>query len=243
MLEAEAVNETIKIISSGRHYVCSEYNNHGKEGCGASSFHIDSDWLDSKIEKEIIHLILNENTIKTMYDLYIKSNNSAKVIINKDEQHDIALINKTIKQKKIEETNLLNAIASGNIAGAALKVTSDKLNLVSQEIQQLEELIANQNKPKQYRILTYDYFKQLCHNGSKILTHSSLAEKRAFAEKCIESVTLDPIRKAVNVKFNINPFWSSMENINKTKKLEDSTFEPSSEMVAGAGFEPTTFGL
>ena len=111
------------------------------------------------------------------------------------------------------------------------------------EIQQLEELITNQNKPQQYRILTYDYFKQLCHNGSKLLTHSSLAEKRAFVEKCIESVTLDPVRKAVNVKFNINPFWTSLENHNKTKKLEVSTFDTSSELVAGAGFEPTTFGL
>lgn len=232
-----------KIISSGKHYVCSEYNSHGKQGCGASSFHVDSDWLDSKIEKEIIHLILDENTIKTMYDLYVKSNNSAKISIDKDGQFDIVHINKSLKQKKTEETNLLNAIASGNIAGAALKVTSDKLNQVSQEIQQLEELITNQNKPQQYRILTYDYFQQLCHNGSKLLTHSSLAEKRAFVEKCIESVTLDPVRKAVNVKFNINPFWTSLENHNKTKKLEVSTFDTSSEMVAGAGFEPTTFGL
>ena len=232
-----------KIISSGKYYVCSEYNSHGKQGCGASSFHVDSDWLDLKIEKEIIHLILDENTIKTMYDLYVKSNNSAKISIDKDGQLDIVHINKTLKQKKIEETNLLNAIASGNIAGAALKVTSDKLNQVSQEIQQLEELITNQNKPVRYRILTYDYFKQLCHNGSKLLTHSSLAEKRAFVEKCIESVTLDPVKKAVNVKFNINPFWTSLENHNKTKKLEVSAFDTSSEMVAGAGFEPTTFGL
>ena len=232
-----------KIISSGKHYVCSEYNSHGKQGCGASSFHVDSDWLDSKIEKEIIHLILDENTIKTMYDLYIKTNKSTKINVDKDGQIDVAQVNKTIKLKKLEETNLLNAIASGNIAGAALKVTSDKLNQVSQEIQQLEELLTNQNKPQQYRILTYDYFKQLCHNGSKVLTHSSLAEKRAFVEKCIESVTLDPVRKAVNVKFNINPFWTSLENHNKTKKLEVSTINTSSEMVAGAGFEPTTFGL
>ena len=30
---------------------------------------------------------------------------------------------------------------------------------------------------------------------------------------------------------------------NKAKKLEVSGFDTSSEMVAGAGFEPTTFGL
>ena len=237
------VNCRSKIISSGKHYVCSEYNSHGKSGCGASSFYVDSNWLDNNIEKEIINLILNEHTIKSMYEQYIKSSSTAKMDIDTERKIDISHINNTIRQKKLEQTNLLNAIASGNIAGVALKATSDKLNVVSQEIQQLEELIINQNKPARYRILTYDYFKQLCHNGSKVLTHSSLAEKRAFVEKCIESVTLDPVRKAVNVKFNINPFWTSLENHNNTKKLEVSGFDTSSELVAGAGFEPTTFGL
>ena len=82
--------------------------------------------------------------------------------------------------------------------------------VILQEIQSLEEIIANQSKPKQYSVLTYNYFKQLCHNGSNLLTHGSLAEKRAFIEKCIESVTLDPVAKTVNVKFNINPFCSSL---------------------------------
>ena len=59
----------------------------------------------------------------------------------------------------------------------------------------------------------------------------------------IESVILDPVRKQVNVKFNINPFWSSMENHNKANKLEVSDSDTSSEMVAGAGFGPTIFEL
>ena len=125
----------------------------------------------------------------------------------------------------------------------ALEATSNKLNSITQEIKTIEGQIDNDNKPNQYRILTYDYFKQLCHNGSKLLTHSSLAEKRAFIERCIESVTFDPTRKSVNVKLNINLFWTSLETPKKTKKLEVSEFDTSSEMVAGAGFEPTTFGL
>ena len=147
------------------------------------------------------------------------------------------------RKKKQEETNLLKAIASGRIADAAFDATSNMLNAVSQEIKEIEAQIENHGKPNNYRILTYNYFKQLCHEGTKLLTHSSLAEKRAFIEKCIESVTFDPVRKAVNAKFNLNPFWMSLENPRKTKKLEVSTFETSSEMVAGAGFEPTTFGL
>lgn len=231
-----------KIISSGKHYVCSNYNSYGKKGCGVSSFYIPSDWLDSKIEQEIIKLILNEKTITELYERYTHKYGN-KVNIDNDSKVDKSVLIKTLKQKKNEETNLLNAIASGNISGAALEATSNRLNSVSTEIKTIEAQLDSSDRPNQYRILTYNYFKQLCHEGSKLLTHSSLAKKRAFVEKCIASVTLDPVRKAVNVKFNINPFWTSLENPKKTKKLEVSTFDTSSEMVAGAGFEPTTFGL
>lgn len=156
---------------------------------------------------------------------------------------DISDLQKDLKKKKQEEANLLNVIASGNVMDAALNSITSKLNTISEDIKTLEAQIDKNNKPSRYKILTYDYFKQLCHEGSKLLTHSSLAEKRAFIEKCIETVTLDPVRKSVNVKFNINPFWTSLEKPKKTKKLEVSKFETSSEMVAGAGFEPTTFGL
>ncbi len=230
-----------KIISSGKHYVCSNYNSYGKKGCGASSFYVDSEWLDTKIEKEIIKLILNEKTIQALYEQY-KKKYGVKVDINNNKVDKSVLV-KALRQKKQEQENLLKAISSGLIAGMALEVTSNKLNSISEEIKTIEVQIDNANKPNQYRILTYDYFKQLCQDGSRLLIHSSSAEKRAFIERCIESVTLDPTRKAVRVKFNINPFWTSLENPKKTKKLEVSAFDTSSEMVAGAGFEPTTFGL
>ena len=40
-----------------------------------------------------------------------------------------------------------------------------------------------------------------------------------------------------------NPFLIQNDDTNYTKKLEVSMINTSSEMVAGAGFEPTTFGL
>ena len=231
-----------KIVSTGKHYVCSNYNNHGKRGCGASSFHVNSEWLDTKIEKEIIRLMLNDKVIETLYEQYTHKYGS-KVDIGGNNDVDKSALVKELKKKKQEEANLINSIASGKLEEAALNAISSRLNILSAETKALEAQINKFNKPQQSRILTYDYFKQMCYTGSRLLTHSSLAKKRAFVEKCIESVTLDPVRKQVNVKFNINPFWSSMENHNKAKKLEVSEFDTSSEMVAGAGFEPTTFGL
>ena len=83
----------------------------------------------------------------------------------------------------------------------------------------------------------------MCKKNSKILAHSLLSQRRAFIKKCIEAVILDPVRREVHIKLDINPFLTQNEDTNKAKKLEVSEFDTSSEMVAGAGFEPTTFGL
>ena len=231
-----------KIISSGKHYVCSEYNSHGKKGCNASSFYVDSTWIDNKIEKEIIKHILNEDVIKTLYNQYIESKNKIEIDI-KDNNTNISIIEKQLKEAKHEANSILDSIKSGNIKGQALVALSDSYNELDLKIQQLESRIKQDQQPKQSRTLTYNYFNSLCHEGSRVLTHSSLAERRAFIESCIEAVTFDPVRKSVNLKLNINPFSMNLKQSESIKKLEASTFETSSEMVAGAGFEPTTFGL
>ena len=88
-----------------------------------------------------------------------------------------------------------------------------------------------------------DYFKSMCKKNSKILAHSLLPQRRAFIKKCIEAVILDPVRKEVHIRLDINPFFAKIDDSKTAKKLEVSAFDTSSEMVAGAGFEPTTFGL
>ena len=83
----------------------------------------------------------------------------------------------------------------------------------------------------------------MCKKNSRILAQSLLVQRRAFIKKCIEAVILDPVRREVHIKLDINPFLLRNDKAESTKKLEVSTFDTSSEMVAGAGFEPTTFGL
>ena len=50
-----------------------------------------------------------------------------------------------------------------------------------------------------------DYFKSMCKKNSKILAHS-LTTSRAFIKKGIEAVILDPVRREVHIKLDINPF-------------------------------------
>ena len=57
------------------------------------------------------------------------------------------------------------------------------------------------------------------------------------------SITRDPIEREVKVVFNENAFSVLMENLQNPEKQMEGAFAPSMKLVAGAGFEPTTFGL
>jgi len=231
-----------KIISSGEHYVCSEYNSHGRAGCKASSFYVPSKWLDDKVQKEIIKLYLSDDTVNALYDQYVVSVNKQKVQLD-DNKLETSNIKKQIASNEQKAKKIMDNITSGNVIGLALKTMSEQYNTLMEKVGQLKEALAEIEAPKHYRILTYDYFKALCKQNSKVLAHSLLPQRRAFVAKCIEAVILDPVRKEVHIKLDISPFLMKKDDVKTAKKLEVSAFDTSSEMVAGAGFEPTTFGL
>ena len=146
--------------------------------------------------------MLNDKVIETLYEQYTHKYGS-KVDVGGNNDIDKSALVKELKKKKQEEANLITVIANGKLEEVVLNAISSRLNIVPAETKALETQIGKFNKPQQYRILTYDYFKQLCHNGSRLLTHSSLAEKRTFVEKCIEYVTLDPVRKQCNLTLGL----------------------------------------
>ena len=111
-------------------------------------------------------------------------------------------------------------MASGNISGAALQSISNKYNEMDEEIRKLKITLDNLDKSKISRILTFDYFKTLCKQQSKVLAHSLLPQRRAFVEKCIEAVILDPTKKEVHIKLDINPFFNQKNDSKEAKKLE-----------------------
>lgn len=102
--------------------------------------------------------------------------------------------------KEQKANKLMDNITSGDVEALALKGMSAKYNTIQEEISNLKVTLNNIENPKISRILTLDYFKSMCKKNSKILAHSLLPQKRAFIKKCIESVTLDPVRREVHVK-------------------------------------------
>ena len=185
---------------------------------------------------------LSDDTVKMLYDQYVVSMNKQKVQLD-DNKLEASNIKKQIATNEQKAKKLMENITSGDVVGPALKAVSDQYNTLIEKVEQLKEALAELEAPKHYRILTYDYFKALCKQNSKVLAHSLLPQRRAFVEKCIEAVIIDPVRREVHIKLDISPFLMKNDDVKTAKKLEVSEFDTSSEMVAGAGFEPTTFGL
>lgn len=119
-----------KIISSGKHYVCSEYNSHGRQGCKAKSFYLPSDWLDDKVQKEIIKLYLNDDVIQTLYENYVLAKNKQKIELNNNKQEA------TILQKEIYLNSLENSL---------LTIDTKSRDRVNEIVAVLEYIIRNQN--------------------------------------------------------------------------------------------------
>lgn len=91
---------------------------------------------NTKIEKKIIKLILNEKTIQALYEQYTVKY-GVKVDIDNNRKIDKSVLVKALKQKKQEQENLLKAISSGLIAGMALESTSNKFNSISERNQDI----------------------------------------------------------------------------------------------------------
>ena len=76
-----------------------------------------------------------------------------------------------------------------------------------------------------------------------MLTRRNTAENKTFIWHFVNSIKLDPIEKEVIVSFNNDPFSSILSDSQNLETKKEGAFAPSMKMVAGAGFEPTTFGL
>jgi hypothetical protein len=121
-------------------------------------------------------------------------------------------------------------------------VYENGLNKVMQE-KNIQKQIDKLEKQTLFRVPSIEEFKKQLLSTKEILSHSTLTEKRKIVWMFINSITLDPIERKVTAEFYFDPFRMLMEQSRFPKKQMESSFEPSTKMVAGTGFEPATFGL
>lgn len=227
-----------KIISSGDVYTCGCYNTNGKKGCGASYFSVDASWLEGKIVDEISKSLSN----KTIDKYYIEF---SKYYTNNDtRQEQTKNIKKAIENKEKAQANLIKSLSEmANMNKFAIKAISNELDKISREAASLKAEAVKLSKPFVIKIPTLEVFKSELLRAKLLLTRSDLAENRKIVWYFINSLTLDPIERQIDVVFNENPISVFMENLQNPEKQMEGAFAPSMKLVAGAGFEPTTFGL
>lgn len=227
-----------KIISSGDVYTCGCYNTNGKKGCGAPYFSVKSDWLENKVLDEIFKS-LSEKELEKHYVSFVKYYHTDD---NRTDQ--TKNIRKAIVDKEKAQSNLIKSLSEmANMNEFALKAITSELDKISREMGDLKKEEAKLSKPVVVKIPTFEVFKTQLLRAKLTLTQSNLAENRNLVWCFVKSITLDPIEREVIAEFNKSPFSVFMENLQNPENKIEGAFAPSMKLVAGAGFEPTTFGL
>ena len=227
-----------KIISSGDVYVCGKYNVNGKKGCGSSSFSVNAEWLENKVVDEIIKLFDEENLEQFYFDALkiMKKNNSQKL--------DIEKVKRDIKAKENAQYNLLKSLSLMNNCNAlATKKITEEIEELAKKVQELNEELVKATQQKNLKPPTLKEFKKHMATTKLMFTGSDMNKKQEILWIFVRSITLNPIEKEVTLTLYKNPFFMFMEDLKNAKNNAEGVFTPSTKMVAGAGFEPTTFGL
>ena len=227
-----------RIISSGNVYACGKYNTNGVKGCGASYFSVSTDWLENKILNEIFKSLSDSELEKYYKEMskYYSDDDSIK--------EQIKNIKKAINDDEKAQSNLIKSLTGMNDMNEfATKAISKELDKVSKELEGLKKELDRLNKRKTVKPPTFERCKNHLLKAQLLLTQSKSAESKELVWCFVNSITLDPIEREVKVVFNNNPFSMFMENLQKGKNIVEGDFAPSTKLVAGAGFEPTTFGL
>ena len=227
-----------KIISSGNVYVCGKYNVNGKKGCGASSFSVSADWLENKVCEEILKLFDEDNLEQFYFDALkiMKKNDSYKIDIDK--------VKKDIKAKENARYNLIKSLSLMSDCNVlVIKDISKEIEDLARKIESLNEELVNATKQKNTKLPTLKEFKKHMATTKLMFTGSDMNKKQEILWIFVKSITLNPIEREVTLTLYKNPFFMFMEDLKNAKNKVEGVFSPSTKMVAGAGFEPTTFGL
>ena len=227
-----------KIISSGNVYTCGTYNTHGKKGCGASYFSVNCEWLENKILDEIMKNFLDKAIEKTYKD-FVK-----EYKIDDKKQSNIKNLKKAINNKESAQSNLIQSLSlmSSNNS-SVINIITQELEKISNELEELQAELAKQSEEKVIKIPTFESYKKALLKSKMLLIRSNTAENKNLIWNFVNSIKLDPTERQVIVEFNSNPFGFLFSNGKTPNNKIEGANAPSMKLVAGAGFEPTTFGL
>ena|GEM_PF-3521972 len=232
------------IISSGNFYTCGQYNSSGKKACGCGYFAVPAEWLEEKVIKDIMKL-LDDKLLNKAYKDFTEG------LLKSTSQKDgkAAELEKAIFKKQKEIDNLLESLKTIASVGnqIALKTISNEIEKLGGEKALLDKELEDCKKTKLIKIPSFNEFKKQMDIAKALSSPENIVQRRQIIWTFVSSITLDPSDKSVSITYFKNPF-EVLFNVSKipqnpSYKKPEALKGTSSQLVAEAGFEPTTFGL
>lgn len=181
----------------------------------------------------------SDETIKRTYKDFVK-----QYKIDDNKKSALKNIKKAIDNKESAKNNLIQSMSLMSSKNPlAINAVIEELEKISQELQELQAELAKQSEEKVIKIPTFESYKKALLKSKMLLIRSNTAENKKLIWNFVNSIRLDPVERQVIVEFNSNPFGCLFSNGKIPDNKIEGAFAPSMKLVAGAGFEPTTFGL
>lgn len=234
-------------------YGCSTSRNKGTCVC-SNKITIKADVLEDAVLKALETHLMRDELVQVFCEEYQKSLNQLRATQRKAISGQKAELAKLEKEK----ANIIQAIKDGVPA----ELIKDELEQISQRKEELQKRIESEShevRPLIHPAMALRY-RQAVTGLRKSLKGGQAGEAKEHVRGLIEKIVLTPKegRKELSIDLygdlagilKIATEDKAMKNYAVLKrKLErvavndNVPFEPSVQMVAGAGFEPTTFGL
>lgn len=212
------------IMGAKDRYGCGTYRTKGDSVC-TNSVTVPRKIVEERLMQGIKEEILTEAS----FQLFMEE--TSRLLAQMEKEADVSAIHQQIEQAESEKTNIMTAIKMGIIT----KSTKDELEAIEKRIEELHSVLANSKNLNPVTILpkAKARFTESVKQLEKTLhSHAHLAR--------------DLIRPFVGGKIVLHRRGKYLEAELKNdveNVLAEATGLQSFLMVAGAGFEPTTFRL
>ncbi|TNC82824.1 MAG: resolvase [Oleiphilus sp.] len=239
-------------INSER-YGCSSARNKGESVC-TNKKTIKRDLLEGKVLNALQSHLMRDELVQVFCEEYARHMNALRAAQN------AALASRKTEAAKLakEKENIIQAIKDGFPAS----MVKDELERVAKRQDELAALMDSQDeepRPLIHSTMSRRYRSEISALTSA-LTNGGAAEAREEVRGLIEKIVLTPKDGEDQLSIDLHGDLAgilriaaedkSMKDKGKIEKRlevmavnDNDSFEPSIQLVAGAGFEPTTFGL
>ena len=154
-----------------------------------------------------------------------------------------------------ERENIIDAIKAG-VSGALVKDDLERVAARQEELQALLETAPEEPRPLLHPAMARRYREEVRALRSLLTQRDGNGEAREIVRSLIEKIVLSPVKGKKDLSLDLYGDLAGILSVaaqEKTMKHKrkrpgrnasnDNISRPSVKLVAGAGFEPTTFGL